>query len=129
MLSCRSDRQAAEADSVHLPYRGLMLDLQWAEKILNGSKTWEIRSENTKIRETIGFLVGNCSQSRFFFPRAVYPEIIYLLYHFSILQYAKKNNENFCARQLRNSGQWKDAWNGRFDRVQTGQERGLTVSL
>ncbi len=36
--------------------RGLIIDERWIEKILNGSKTWEMRSTKTKIRGDVALI-------------------------------------------------------------------------
>lgn len=37
-----------------LPEKGLLVDLEWIDKILSGSKTWELRGEATKHRGPLG---------------------------------------------------------------------------
>ncbi len=45
-----------KSGAIMRPSRALLMDSKWLDKILNGSKTWEVRGDNTKIRETIGAL-------------------------------------------------------------------------
>ena len=43
-----------QSGAIVRPSRALLMDMKWLDRILDGSKSWEVRGENTKIRETIG---------------------------------------------------------------------------
>lgn len=42
--------------------KGLIIKQKWAELILNGLKTMELRGNNTKIRGTIGIVISGTKQ-------------------------------------------------------------------
>lgn len=44
------------------PSKGFILKKEWAEKILSGEKTLEIRNRNTKIRGTVGVIISGTSK-------------------------------------------------------------------
>ena len=45
----------------HKIRKGLIIKSKWVDKILDGSKTWEIRGSNTKTRGRIGIIQGASS--------------------------------------------------------------------
>jgi hypothetical protein len=65
--------------------KGLIIKSSWANLILEGLKTWEIRSSNTKIRGTVyiiksgtGMIYGSVDiVGSLFVPRAMFPRFYY----------------------------------------------------